>query len=168
MRELALAGGAGERGGGVGGGGPAGASSALPNAQSGWSQQSSSEVASHLLAESANAHLLLGDYPAAEASAQEAVSRGRHLLSEGAAAGLMILSDLASGRCEYQRALDHAQEAVELTERRAGVLRGWRPEIFLAMALRGLDRFEEADAAIQRGRLADEERGHVAVLPVYG
>ena len=36
------------------------------------------------------------------------------------------------------------------------------------MALRGLDRFEEAYTAIQRGRVADEERGHVTFLPVYG
>jgi len=124
--------------------------------------------ASTMLAEAANAHLLSGDVRTAETTAREAVSLGRSVGSEGVAAGLMILSDVARGRGEFQGALDHALEAVEVTERRGGVVHGWRPEIFLAMALRELDRFDEAHAAIQRGRIADEERGHVTFLPVYG
>jgi len=124
--------------------------------------------ASTMLAEAANAHLLSGDVRTAEAMAHDAVSLGRSVASEGVAAGLMILSDVARGRGDVQSALGHAQEAVEATERRGGVVHGWRPEIFLAMALRDLDRFDEAHAALQRGRIADEQRGHVTFLPVYG
>jgi DNA-binding CsgD family transcriptional regulator/tetratricopeptide (TPR) repeat protein len=36
------------------------------------------------------------------------------------------------------------------------------------MALRSLDRFGEADEAIERGRRADERLGQVSYLPVYG
>jgi len=124
--------------------------------------------ASAMLAEAANAQLLSGNVRTAETTARDAVSLGRSVVSEGVAVGLMILSDVARGRGEFEHALDHAQEAVEATERRGGAAHGWRPEIFLAMALRELDRFDEADAALQRGRIADEERGHVAFLPVYG
>ena len=128
----------------------------------------SADLAAQLLGEAANAHLMLGRYDAAASVAQRAVATGGPVGSDGEVTGLMILSDLERGRGDLGRALALAQAALERTERRGGVGRGWRPEIFVAMALRGLDRFDEADAALQRGRAADEARGRVAFLPVYG
>jgi DNA-binding CsgD family transcriptional regulator len=127
----------------------------------------SDDVGSQLAAEAANAALLLGDDPDAEARARSAVASGTPTGSEGAESGLLILSDLARGRGEFERSLRYAEEALERSEARPGVRAGWRPEIFVAMALRSLDRFDEADAAIQRGRRTDEQLGRVSFLPVY-
>jgi DNA-binding CsgD family transcriptional regulator len=128
----------------------------------------SADVHAQLLAEAANAALFLGAFDRAEAAAHAAVTTGTPVGSEGAESGLLILSDLARGRGQLSLSLRLAEEALERCERRGKVRRGWRPEIFIAMALRSLDRFGEADETIQRGRRIDEHLGRVSYLPVYG
>lgn len=125
------------------------------------------DVRSQLLAEAANARLFTGPIRDAESVAREAIAIGGPILSEGAESGLMVLSDAARAGGALLAALQYAEEALRLAEEREGVRRGWRPEIFLAMALRSLDRFGEADDAIERGRRADERLGRLSYLPVY-
>jgi DNA-binding CsgD family transcriptional regulator/tetratricopeptide (TPR) repeat protein len=122
---------------------------------------------SQLKAEAANAFLFLGEPEEAETAAQEAVAVGAPVDSEGVGTGLLVLSDSARGRGDHYQALAYAEEAAARSKDRSGVRRGWGPEIFMAMALRGLDRFDEADEVIQRGRRIDERLGRVSYLPVY-
>ena len=125
------------------------------------------EVRSQLLAEAGNAHLLLGAFDDAEAAARDAVTVGSPMHGDGAEAGLLVLAEVARGRGDLQASLAHAEDALRRAEQRKGTRLGWRPEIFVAMALRSLDRFEEADEAIQQGRDRDERLGNVSYLPVY-
>ena len=132
------------------------------------SQPLDADAVSQLKAEAANALLFVGRLEDAESVAREAVEIGTPVTSEGADTALLVLSDVARGRGAYHEALRHAQAAAHGVVDRSAVRRGWAPEIFIAMALRSLDRFDEADEVIQRGRRIDEELGRVSYLPVYG
>ena len=125
------------------------------------------EVRLRLQAEAANALAILGDLRGAEQVAGEAIAAGTPAGGAGAIMGLLVLSDTARGRGNLAEALQYAQRAKQLTaESDPGDL-PWRPEIFEAMVLRELDRFEEAHRALVAGRLADERQGNVSYLPVY-
>jgi DNA-binding CsgD family transcriptional regulator len=126
------------------------------------------DLAAQLQAEAANAALFVGSLDEAARRAEEAVAAGTPAGSEGAVTGLLVLSDVVRGRGAYDEALQFAEEASLRYRGRASIRGGWGPEFFVAMALLGLDRFAEADQAIQRGRRADELLGRVSYLPVYG
>jgi DNA-binding CsgD family transcriptional regulator len=78
-----------------------------------------------------------------------------------------VLSDLARVRGKAHEALEHAGQALELAGTRTGARLRWPPEVFFAMALQQLDRFEDAHEALREGRRADEQLGNVSYLPVY-
>lgn len=125
------------------------------------------DLRSQLQAEAANGLSFSGDLAGAERAAQQAIAVGTPVRSEGVETGLLILSDAAGTRGNFSDALTLAQEALEHARLRRGERTRVRPEIFLAMALRNLDRFEEAHEAIQEGRRADERLGHASFLPIY-
>jgi len=123
----------------------------------------SADVRSQLQAEAANALALVDQLELAEKAAHEAVALGMPVQSEGAAMGLLVLCDAARVRGRSEEALALAQEARTLARAR---LR-WPPEIFLAMTLHQLDRFDEAHSALREGQRADERLGNVSYLPAY-
>lgn len=122
---------------------------------------------SQLHAEAANALAFVDDPESAERAAREAVVIGTPVHSDGARMGLLVLSDLARTRGNLHEALEHAGKAVELARTGAVARLHWPLEVFLAMTLHGLDRFEEAHEALREGRRADEHLGNVSYLPVY-
>ncbi len=123
----------------------------------------SADVRSQLQAEAANALALVDQLELAEKAAHEAVALGMPVQSEGATMGLLVLCDAARVRGRGEEALALAQEARTLARAR---LR-WPPEIFLAMTLHQLDRFDEAHSALREGQRADERLGNVSYLPAY-
>jgi DNA-binding CsgD family transcriptional regulator len=125
------------------------------------------DVRSRLQAHAANALAFVDDPEVAERAARDAVVTGSPVHSEGAGMGLLILSDLARIRGNVHEALDHAQKALEHAGARTGVRLRWPAEVFLAMTLQQLDRFEEAHEALRDGRRADERLGNVSHLPIY-
>jgi DNA-binding CsgD family transcriptional regulator len=125
----------------------------------------SAEIRSQLQAEAANALAFVDELAAAERAAREAVAIAPR--SDGAALGLLVLSDACRVRGELDHALGHANEALRLAGERAGGRLRWPPEAFLAMTLSGLDRYAEAHEALREGRRADERVGNVSYLPVY-
>jgi DNA-binding CsgD family transcriptional regulator len=139
----------------------------IDEAASALSLQLGADVRSQLQAQAANAHVLLGDLEACEAVARDAVATGTQARSEGAEMGLLVLSDAARDRGRLDESLAHAEEALRRAEARGGARLHWRPGIFLAMALRGLDRLDDAQEAIRRARDADERAGYAPYLPVY-
>lgn len=126
----------------------------------------SAAVGAQLQAEAANAFGFVDELEAAERAAREAVAHGSPARSEGAAMGLLVLCDIARVRGKPQEALARAEEALTSAAARSGRL-NWPPEVFLAMTLQQLDRFEEAHEALHEGRSADEQLGNVSYLPVY-
>lgn len=126
------------------------------------------DVVSQLQAEAANALVFTGRLDEGRTTAADAVSTGDPVGSEGVVNGLLVLSDIAREQGDYHLALRHAEEASSRSQVLTSARRGWGPEIFVAMAARALDRFDVADDAIQRGRMADELLGRVSYLPVYG
>jgi DNA-binding CsgD family transcriptional regulator len=125
------------------------------------------DIRSELQAQAANALEFLGDLDGCEAAARDAVATGTPARSEGAELGLLVLSDAARDRGRLDDSLAYAEEALRRAEARGAVRLQWRPGIFLAMALRGLDRFDDAQDAIRRARDADERAGNASYLPVY-
>jgi DNA-binding CsgD family transcriptional regulator/DNA-binding Lrp family transcriptional regulator len=125
------------------------------------------DLRSQLQAEMANALGFVDDLESAERAAREAVVIGTPVRSKGAEMGLLVLSDLARVRGKAHEALEHAGQALELAGTRRGARLHWPPEVFLAMTLQQLDRFEDAHEALREGRRADEQLGNVAYLPVY-
>jgi DNA-binding CsgD family transcriptional regulator len=125
----------------------------------------SAEIRSQLQAEAANALAFVDELEAAERAAREAVAIAPR--SDGAALGLLVLSDACRVRGELDHALGHAKEARRLAGGRAGGRLRWPPQVFLAMTLSGLDRYAEAHEALREGRRADERVGNVSYLPVY-
>jgi DNA-binding CsgD family transcriptional regulator/tetratricopeptide (TPR) repeat protein len=123
----------------------------------------SDDVRSRLQAEAANALSFVDDLDAAESVAREAVATGTPVRSEGAAMGLLVL-------CEVSRVRGRPNEALELAEEAFAHAAGrlhWPQEIFRAMTLHQLDRFEEAHEVLREGLRADERLGNVSHLPVY-
>ena len=127
----------------------------------------SAELRSQLRAEAANSLAFMGDLDAAEQTAREAVEIGDPGQSDGAAMGLLVLCDVAKARGNLSDALDYATKALNRVPSQAGVRLRWPPEIFLSMTLQHLDRFDEADDGLRRGRQLDERLGNVSYLPVY-
>jgi DNA-binding CsgD family transcriptional regulator len=125
------------------------------------------DIRAQLLAQAANAHALMGDFDAAAAVARDAVAAGSLVRGEGAEMGLLVLSDVSRGRGELQASLRHADEALRSALARKGAGAHWRPEIFRAMALQSLDRFDDALDALAQGLRADEQQGNVSYVPVY-
>ena len=125
------------------------------------------DLRSQLHAEAANSLSFVGDLDGAERDAREAIAIGRPVRSEGAEMGMLVLSDAARVRGNLHEALAYAENAFERAGGRAGARLHWPAEIFLAMALQQLDRFDEAHEALEKGRRADERVGNVSYLPVY-
>jgi DNA-binding NarL/FixJ family response regulator len=125
------------------------------------------DVRSQLHAEAANALAFLDDLDGAADAAHTAVHLGTPVRSQGADMGLLVLAEVARVRGNLHDALEHAAEALTHAGTRSGARLRWPAEIFLAMTLRQLDRFDEARDALRRGRQADEQLGNVSHLPVY-
>jgi DNA-binding CsgD family transcriptional regulator len=124
------------------------------------------EIRSQLQAEAANALGFFDELEAAERAAREAVAIAP-AGGDGATLGLLVLSDVHRVRGELDQSLEHASEALRLAGHRTGRRPRWPPEVFLGMALSGLDRYTEAHEALRAGREADERVGNVSYLPVY-
>ncbi|MGH3078185.1 MAG: ATP-binding protein, partial [Gaiellaceae bacterium] len=127
----------------------------------------SADVCSELQAEAANALAFADQIDLAEQAAHEAVTLGAPVQSEGAAMGMLVLCDLARVRGAPEEALALVEEARALAAARSASRLRWPPEVFLAMSLHQLDRFEEAHEALREGQRADERLGNVSYLPVY-
>jgi DNA-binding CsgD family transcriptional regulator len=126
-----------------------------------------SDLRSQLLAEAANGLAFVGDLDAIDRAAQEAISVGTPVQSKGVEMALLVLSDAARDSGNLHESLEYVQRAIEHARRRGGEHARARPEIFLAMALNAVDRFDEAHDALREGRRADERLGNVSHLPIY-
>jgi DNA-binding CsgD family transcriptional regulator len=125
------------------------------------------DLRSQLQAEAANALGFADDLERARTAANDAVALGAPVRSEGAEMGLLVLSDMSRVGGNLREALEYVEKVLEHAGARAGRRLRWPAEIFLAMTLQQLDRFEEAHEALREGRRADEQLGNVSYLPVY-
>ncbi|MDQ3671206.1 MAG: AAA family ATPase, partial [Actinomycetota bacterium] len=127
----------------------------------------SADIHSQLQAEAANAHGFVDQLDLAEQAAHDAVALGAPVQSEGAAMGLLVLCDVARVRGTPEEALAFVEKAQTVTAAWSGSRPRWPPEVFLAMTLHQLDRFEEAHEALRQGQRSDERLGNVSYLPAY-
>lgn len=120
-------------------------------------------------AEAALAHMFAFDFPAAVARAQAAEAAARPLGHELALCqALAVKGWVANFRGERQLAVDLCREAIDIADRSAsGVGHLAHPRFFPGIALINLDRVEEAQTVLQRGRQISEELGLVWALPLY-
>ena len=125
------------------------------------------DVRAQLQAEAANALAFMDELDAAEEAARKAVALGTAGRSEGANLGRLVLCDTWRVRGRPFEALEQVEHVLKHPARRKGARLPWPAEVFLAMTLQQLDRFEEAHEALRKGRRADEELGNVSYLPVY-
>ena len=125
------------------------------------------DVRAQLQAEAANALAFMDELDAAEEAARKAVAPGTAGRSEGANLGRLVLCDTWRVRGMPFEALEQVEHVLKHAARRTGARLPWPAEVFLAMTLQQLDRFEEAQEALRKGHRADEELGNVSYLPVY-
>ncbi|MCU7722239.1 AAA family ATPase [Actinoplanes sp. KI2] len=107
----------------------------------------------------AHAAFYLDDYPGADAAGAEAARIGRVHDPGAAVFGLTARSLVAQADGRMADALAHAAAATELADTTGGEALHRHPRIWLANALTSLDRFDEAEQTLRRGRREAESLG---------
>jgi DNA-binding CsgD family transcriptional regulator len=125
------------------------------------------DLRAQLHAEAANALAFVDDLEGAAETAHAAVGLCSSDPRDGADMALLVLAEVARLRGNLDESLEHTATSLARTRSRPGTRLRWPAEIFLAMALQQLDRFDEAHDALRQARQADEELGNVSQLPVY-
>jgi tetratricopeptide (TPR) repeat protein len=118
-----------------------------------------SDARSQLHAEAANALAFLDDLDGAADSARSAVDLGTPAHSDGSDMGWLVLAEIARLRGNLDQSLDCATRSRARTRTRPGTRLRWPAEMFLAMTLQQLDRFDDAHDALRAARETDEELG---------
>jgi ATP/maltotriose-dependent transcriptional regulator MalT len=107
----------------------------------------------------AHATFYLDDYATADAAGAEAHRIGRVHEPGAAVFGLTARSLVAQAEGRLDDALTHATTATALADESGGAALHRHPRIWLANALTSLDRFDEAERALRRGRREAEGLG---------
>jgi len=107
----------------------------------------------------AHATFYLDDYPGADADGAAADRIGRRHDPGAAVFGLTARSLVAQAEGRIADALTHAAAATELADTTGGAALHRHPRIWLANALISLDRFDEAERTLRRGRREAEGLG---------
>ncbi|WP_030438081.1 helix-turn-helix transcriptional regulator [Actinoplanes subtropicus] len=107
----------------------------------------------------AHATFYLDDYPAADTSGAEADRIGRVHDPGAAVFGLTARSLVAQAEGRITDAFTHAAAATDLADTAGGAALHRHPRIWLANALTSLDRFDEAERTLRRGRREAEGLG---------
>ncbi|MDY7087436.1 MAG: AAA family ATPase [Actinomycetota bacterium] len=114
----------------------------------------------------AHATFYLDDYRTADLSGAEADRTGRDQEPGAAVFGLTARSLVAQAEGRLDDAYGHAATATELADRVGGAARHYHPRIWLANALTCLDRFDEAERALRRGRQEAQGLGTAWAQPL--
>ncbi|GGM73658.1 AAA family ATPase [Dactylosporangium sucinum] len=125
-------------------------------------------VRAKLWAVRAHALFYVGDLAGADRAGHEGYTIGQHSQEWAASVfGLTARSLVAQAQGRPPDALAHAQEATEIADRVGGEAAHRHPRIWLADALTGMDRFDEADQVIVRGRQETERLGTAWSAPLW-
>jgi DNA-binding CsgD family transcriptional regulator len=141
---------------------------AVRYADDGLRQPSISEATrARLHAIRAHAAFYQDDFAAADSSGAEADRIGRDHEPGAAVFGLTARGLVAQAEGRYADALAHATAATGLADAAGGPARHRHPRIWLASALTTLDRFDEAQAVLSRGRQESENLGTAWAQPLW-
>lgn len=120
-----------------------------------------------LWAEASLGHLLTGDLHGAEEVANRALGEAERLGDElTARTALCTLSWVANAGGEVARGVDLAARATQVADRSDDAGRH-EPYVFLGTVLIGMDRLDEAEAAVRTGMRLGEEAGSLWHLALY-
>ncbi|MET0424813.1 MAG: LuxR C-terminal-related transcriptional regulator, partial [Actinoplanes sp.] len=123
-------------------------------------------VRARLHAIRAHATFYLDDFATADAAGAEADRIGRDHEPGAAVFGLTARSLVAQAEGRLTDALLHARTATDLADSARGSALHRHPRIWLASALTTVDRFDEAETALRRGRQESESLGTAWAQPL--
>ncbi|MBU2665133.1 AAA family ATPase [Actinoplanes bogorensis] len=123
-------------------------------------------VRARLFAILAHATFYLDDYAAADTAGDEADRIGREHEPGAAVFGLTARSLVAQAEGRLDDAYGHAATATTMADTHGGAARHRHPRIWLANALTSLDRFDEAEKALRRGRQEAQALGTAWAQPL--
>ncbi|GAB2606798.1 helix-turn-helix transcriptional regulator [Paractinoplanes abujensis] len=123
-------------------------------------------VRARLHAIHAHATFYLDDFATADRAGAEAMRIGREHEPGAAVFGLTARSLVAQAEGRLSDAYGHAATATELADGHADMALHRHPRIWLANALTSLDRFDEAEKALRRGRQEAQALGTAWAQPL--